>query len=205
MAAAERLERARSEQAAAAQRAQALRAQDPGMIKQWLLLAPIAVGTNGAVAVDHEQILHEAGLRPRAGEKIKVGENERVWSGVQLPDYRLDFNGLLGEVHEHSVAYAVCYIRSEVDQAGLVMKVGSDDQSKVYLNGRAIHRRLHGRTYFEDQDAVSGIELKAGVNVLVFKVVNQILRWEGSIRLTDSADLPLKGIKVTLDPDHEDH
>lgn len=91
----------------------------------------------------------------------------------------------------------LCAVR---DRAGLVMKVGSDDQAKIYLNGREILRRLNGRTYIADQDAVSGVELKAGINVLVFKAVNETRDWEGSIRLTDAADQPLNGIKVTLTP-----
>ena len=37
-----------------------------------------------------------------------------------------------------------------------------------------------------------GIELRAGLNVLVFKVVNALRDWQGSVRLTDAAGLPLK-------------
>ena len=40
----------------------------------------------------------------------------------------------------------------------------------------------------------------AGLNVLVFKVVNEASDWKGSIRLTDAAGQPVKGIKVTLTP-----
>jgi len=36
-----------------------------------------------------------------------------------------------------------------------------------------------------DQDVVRGVELKSGVNVLVFKVVNTGLYWQRSIRLPD--------------------
>ena len=37
------------------------------------------------------------------------------------------------------MAYAVCYIRSEAEQRGLRMLVGSDDEAKVYLNGKQVH------------------------------------------------------------------
>jgi hypothetical protein len=47
----------------------------------------------------------------------------------------------------------------------------------------------------------AGLELNAGVNVLVFKVVNPEADWEGSVRLTDAGGQPLQGIRVTLEPE----
>ena len=47
---------------------------------------------------------------------------------------------------------------------------------------------------------MTGVELKAGFNVLVFKVVNETSDWKGSIRFIDAQGNPLKGIKVTLTP-----
>jgi hypothetical protein len=40
--------------------------------------------------------------------------------------------------------------------------------------------------------------------VLVFKVVNGIGAWMGSIRFTDAQGNPVKGIKVMLDPEAKD-
>jgi WD40 domain-containing protein len=193
----------KNEQAAAqaAQRARALSAQDPGAIKQWLVLAPIAFeGRNGAAALDQEQILQEAQLRPRAGERVKVGGNELAWRAVQLEDYLIDFNQLSGALTEWSVAYAVCFIQSEGDQAGLVLKVGNDDQAKVYLNGKQVHKYPFPHPFVPDQDVVSDFTLNAGLNVLVFKVVNERDDWKGSIRFTDAQGHPVKGIQMTLTP-----
>jgi len=47
---------------------------------------------------------------------------------------------------------------------------------------------------------VAGVDLRAGLNVLVFKVVNEISGWRGSVRFTDAADQPVKGLRVTLTP-----
>jgi WD40 repeat protein/tRNA A-37 threonylcarbamoyl transferase component Bud32 len=181
------------------------RPQDLGEIKQWLVLAPFPfVGRSGAAALEQQEIPQEANLRPRAGERVKVAEKERAWQAVQLQHYLLDFNVLLGEQVDWSVAYAVCYVHSETAQAGLLMNVGSDDQAKVYLNGRELYQRKEARRWVPDEDEVAGVELKAGLNVLVFKVVNQIGAWQGSVRLTDAAGLPLKGIRLTLDPEAKD-
>ncbi len=46
----------------------------------------------------------------------------------------------------------------------------------------------------------AGVELKAGLNVLVFKVVNEAYDWRGSVRFTDAAGQPVKDIWVTLTP-----
>jgi hypothetical protein len=80
------------------------------------------------------------------------------------------------------------------------VKVGSDDQAKVYLNGREIYRREEGRAYVPDQDVAAGVDLQVGVNVLVFKVVNGDGDWQGSVRFTDAAGQPVKGLRVMLIP-----
>ncbi len=127
-----------------------------------------------------------------------------LWRTVQLQDYVIDFNRLAGAVTPWSVAYAVTYVQSETAQSNVVLKVGSNDQSKVYLNGRLIYECSFPRVYYDDQDVAAGVDLKAGTNVLVFKVVNELAAWLGSVRLTDPAGQPLKGIRVTLDPEGKD-
>ena len=102
------------------------------------------------------------------------------------------------------MAYAVCYLRSEAEQRGLQMLVGSDDEAKVYLNGKQVYRSPVPRGFVADQDTVPDLALNAGLNVLVFKVVNEASDWKGSIRFTDAQGNPVKGIKVTLDPEAKD-
>ena len=51
---------------------------------------------------------------------------------------------------------------------------------------------------------MTDIALNAGLNVLVFKVVNEFGDWKGSIRFTDAQGNPVKGITVTLRPDGKD-
>jgi hypothetical protein len=145
-----------------------------------------------------EQIEGEGRLRPGAGETSSIGIAELKWQEVALEDFVIDFNAILGHETTQSVAYAVCYIRSEADQRGLRMLVGSDDEAKVYLNGKQIHRFPFSRGHLADQDTVQDIALNAGLNVLVFKVVNETANWQGSIRFTDAQGSPVKGIKVML-------
>jgi hypothetical protein len=171
------------------------------MIRQWLVLAPVPYeGRDGAKALDQEQIPQEAGLRVQTGDRVKAGTNSMVWSAIQLEDHLMDFVDLLGEETNFSVAYALCYIHCQTNLSGLLMKVGSDDGAKIYLNGTEIYRHHVTRPCVPDQDVVGGVELKAGSNVLLFKVVNETGSWAGSVRLTDAAGRSVKGIRVTLTP-----
>jgi WD40 repeat protein len=207
-AAAEDLARLEGARVAAAESSRAVRARDPGAIKQWLVLAPIsfAGGTTESVfrALEEEQIPSESQIRPRTGLRTKVGAVEMVWQAVDMTDFVLDFNQLLGEQLDASLGYAVCYIRSPSAQRGLVMRVGSDDLAKVYLNGQEVYRRERPRGFVPDQDEVNNLQLKTGQNVVVFKVVNAGAGWKGSLRFTDAAGEPLNGIEVSLDPGPED-
>jgi WD40 repeat protein len=204
-AAAEYLAARQRELAAAAERDRDLRVQDPGAIRQWLVLLPIAFeGQEGARALQDEQVAKESRLRPRAGERIKTNRGGLVWFAASLEDYRIDFNRLAGTTTEWAVAYAVSYIQSELPRSGVLLKVSSDDQAKVYLNGNLVYQRTQPGSYRVTQGVAGGLELRAALNVLVFKVVNETAGWEGSVRLTDAAGQPLKGIRVTLDPEAKD-
>jgi hypothetical protein len=203
-------ERARLQREEKAARTRAARAQDEGAIKRWLVLAPISFERKGGgEALDQEQLPNEAHLQPHARQRASSGNRQHEWQKVQNKEYLLDFNQILLPSRqpngtpfvEFSVAYAVTYIHSEMDRSDLVMKIGSDDQAKVYLNGREIHRQPHTSGYIADRHVVSHVELQSGLNVLVFKVVNEGGQWQGSIWLTDAAGQPVPGITVTLDPD----
>jgi WD40 repeat protein len=205
--AAEALAKLQGARVTAAESARAVRTQNPGAIKNWLVLAPISFVGGGIDSVlralDEEQIAHESQTRPRTGQRTKAGAVELVWQAADLTDY-LDFNQLLGEQLDASVGFAVCYIRSRSVQREVIMRVGSDDLAKVYLNGQEVYRRERPRGFVPDQDEVKNLQLKTGLNVVVFKVVNAGGAWQGSLRFTDALGEPLKGIEVSLDPGPED-
>ena len=198
----ERQERARAQETLR----RMARARDEGAIKRWLILAPIPLGPlqSGAEGLDVEQIGGEARLRPADGETRAIAGGRLKWKEVVMDDYVIDFNAILGHETTQSVAYALCYIRSEAPQGDLRMTVGSDDEAKVYLNGNQIYKCVSARPFLADQDWMSHVALNAGLNVLVFKVVNEKFDWRGSIRFSDAHAAPVKGIKVTLDPEAKD-
>ncbi len=171
-------------------------------IKQWLILAPIALATgqSGTDGLDIEQIAGEGRLKPKAGDAASIGGKEFKWKEVDLKDHLLDFDATLGQVTIGSVAYAVCYLQSEAEQRGLQMLVGSQDEAKVYLNGKEVYKAALPHGTVAVQDTVQGVTLNAGLNALVFKVVNETQFWKGSLEFKDAQGNQVNGIKVTLDP-----
>jgi hypothetical protein len=188
------------------QRQQIAREGYEGSIKRWLILAPISLSGQGPLAgLDSEQVEGEGHLRPKAGDvKFLVSNRGLRWQESVSGDYVIDFNMFLERVTPWSVAYAVCYVWSEAEQRGLRMLVGSSDEAKVYLNGEQVYKYQFPRSFVADQDMAPDITLNPGRNVLVFKVVNEVRDWKGSIRLTDAQGNPVKGIRVTIDPDAKD-
>ena len=55
--------------------------------------------------------------------------------------------------------------------------LGSDDEAKAYLNGKQVYKSPFRRRFFAARDAVRDLALNAGLNLLVFKVVNELLDW----------------------------
>ena len=157
-----------------------------GFITTWLLLAPIPLdpGQNGAAALGKQQLKDEARLQPRAGDKVKVGIRELQWKTYSTKNFFFDFNDFLGQKTEDSVGYAVCYVHAPADRKGLRLLVGSDDQAVVYLNGKQFIKSENARALERDSDRAA-VSLNKGVNVLVFKVVNEKGDWSGCARFVD--------------------
>jgi hypothetical protein len=83
---------------------------------------------------------------------------------------------------------------------GVLLKTGSDDEAKVYLNGEEVLNQGQPRPIAKDQDTTP-VTLRKGVNALVLKVINHRGGWAGCVRFTDADGQPLDNLKVTLTPD----
>jgi hypothetical protein len=175
---------------------------DDGFIRNWLVLAPIPNGENasGTDALAKQFIPDEGKLKPKADEKVKIGDLELTWKGVDAGDYAINFNSVLGQQTEDSTAYAVTYVVADTEMKDLHLKMGSDDQAKVYLNGKEILKNETARPVDKDQDTAGDVTLDKGTNIIVFKVVNEKIDWAGCLRFTDKNDNPVKNLTVKLTP-----
>ena len=170
-----------------------------GFIRNWLVLAPIAVQEDsGASEIDKEFLKGEATITPRAGDKATVGGKELTWSAHQTSDFFIDFLQAFGkERGEDAAAYAVAYVIAG-EEMKVTLSIGSNDQSKAWINGKQITRFTDTRTL--EKDTESGeVTLAKGQNVLVFKVINEKNNWQGCARfMKDGA--PANNITISLAP-----
>jgi WD40 repeat protein len=174
----------------------------PGFIQTWLVLAPLKLenAETGAIGLAREQLPSETSLQPCAGDSELVTGQAISWQAFQGKEPILDFNRLLDKPCERGVAYAVCYVISAAERHDLLLQVGSDDQSKVYLNGQEIYN-YPGLRALLDLDPVGPVKLHKGTNVLVFKVVNEGQAWLGCARFVDTEGNPVQGLRYSLVPE----
>jgi len=170
-----------------------------GFIRDWLVLAPIAIdGESGADQIDKDFIAGEAAAQPKAGDKAMVGGKELAWTPHHTADYYIDFLSAFGKVRgEYVAAYAVTYVFADEDMK-VTLALSSNDQGKAWLNGQQVFRFADTRTLEKDSDH-SEVTLKKGRNVLVLKVINETNNWQGCARfLKDCA--PVQTLRIALAP-----
>jgi len=181
--------------------ADALKLDSEGYIRHWVMLAPIALseGESGVDAVFKEQIKDEAALQPKAGDKVKIRGKELTWQNITAATNYFDFNAVLKTVNDHAAGYMVTYIECDTERPDVIMAVASNDEGRIYFNGVDIYAFSEPRTLMLDADK-GKVTLKKGVNVVVFKVINEQNSWQGAMRLLDKAGTPLKNLKIRSSP-----
>ena len=184
-----------------ARAADAFQPDAEGYIRHWVMLAPISLpeGEAGSEAIFKEQLKGEAALQPRAGDKVKVGGKELTWQNIAAATNYFDFTAMVKTLNEREAGYAVTYIESETEQSDVIMAVASNDEGRIYLNGVDIYVFGEPRTLMLDADK-GKVTLKKGLNVVVFKIINEQGNWQGAMRLLDKSGAPLKNVRIKLTP-----
>ena len=171
-----------------------------GFIRNWLVLAPIAVQEDsGASEIDKDFLGGEATIKPKPDQKVNVDGKILSWQAHQTPDYFIDFRQAFGaERGEDAAGYAVAYVIAD-EAMNVKLSVGSNDQCKAWVNGKEILKFAETRTLDKDTDS-GDVALVKGQNVLVFKVINEKNSWQGAARfLKDGAGV--KTVKISLTPE----
>jgi hypothetical protein len=173
-----------------------------GYIRHWLMLAPIplAEGDSGSDAIFRQQIRDEAVLRPKAGDKVTVGGKELTWQNITAATNYFDFNAILKTLNDRAAGYAVTYIECEADRPDVILAVTSNDEGRIYFNGVDIYVWSEPRTLMLDEPEKGKVTLKKGINVFVFKVINEQNAWQGAMRLLDRSGAPLNDVRIKLSP-----
>lgn len=172
-----------------------------GYIRDWLMLAPIRLPEGGAAGdlLLGEQLKGEAALKPKAGDRVPLQGRELTWKPITATTNFFDFNAILESQNDRAAGYMVTYVECDEDIPGVIMAVGSNDQGRIYFNGVDIYAWTEARPLVIDADK-GKVTLKKGVNVIVFKIINEQNSWQGALRLSDRSGAPLKNIRVRTAP-----
>ena len=170
-----------------------------GFIRNWLVLAPIAIdGESGASEIDKDFLKGEATITPKADATVTVGGKALTWKAHQASDFFVDFLQAFGkERGEYVAAYAVAYVIADADMQ-VTLAVSSNDQGKAWVNGKQVFRFAETRTLEKDTDTIP-VTLAKGQNVLVLKVINEVNNWQGCARFLKDG-VAVKNIKISLTP-----
>jgi len=76
--------------------------------------------------------------------------------------------------------------------------MGSNDEAKVYVNGKEVVKFTETRTIEKDSDKAGGVTLNRGVNLIVFKVINEVNNWQACLRFKKSDGSVIKDFTVKL-------
>jgi len=160
-------------------------AHEKGFVTQWWLCGPFS-GSDLDKAWPPEQCVD-------TNAPVQIDGKDVGW----IYYHRLDLNDErvlnLRELIKPNENVTV-YLYAEVTITGaqdVVLKIGSDDGMKVWLNGQLAHTSQSGRRFSVDRDTATA-RLQAGVNKFLLKIVQGGGDWEACLRITDQAGQPLK-------------
>jgi len=162
----------------------------PGVVPAWRVVGPFAdsqeQGLDAIFPPDRELDLNA--LYP-------VVFGTAGWRRWETTCGVLGLTSLYGEQKgvEKCLAYACCGVTSPRQQA-VQMRLGSDDDAWVRLNGKEVYRFVGGRGLDYDQDVVP-VTLPAGRSRLEAKIYNRVGMWGLFLRFTDRAGQPAKGLR----------
>ena len=80
----------------------------------------------------------------------------------------------------------------------VTLAVGTNDQGKVFLNGKQVLVFEETRVLDKDADRVP-VSLVRGQNVLVLKVINEVNSWQACARFL-RGDVPVTNLRISLTP-----
>ena len=98
------------------------------------------------------------------------------------------------------VAYAFVTVTSP-DEREAQIRFDSDDQGKVFLNGKEVFTNTGAHSVRLDRYTIP-VTLKSGENSILVKVCNEEVKWEFYLRITDPDGKPFTDLKVSS-PDPE--
>ncbi|MCC6694657.1 MAG: DUF4838 domain-containing protein [Candidatus Hydrogenedentes bacterium] len=156
-------------------------AKEQGFITQWQLCGPFDnAGTDG----------HDRTYPPEAAVDLAAtytGKDDRTaaWRPSHSPEWR-GYVDLLEEYDstEWVCAYAACWVTLDNGPKDVVLRVGSNDSVKVFLNGSEVWNNKASRVAGVDDDLIP-VSLPAGTSCILLKIGQTRAGWGFFFRITE--------------------
>lgn len=167
-----------------------------GFIKDYLVLGPFEVFPNEteeksekaqkeAFKTDLFPTEHESKIID--GELIVIEGEEYFWQNIPTE------SGLVNlDKFYNNPDFVYAYVYAEIEnntERKVLLGIGSDDGIKIWLNDEKIFDHWEGRPHRFNEDLIS-VELKAGINKLLFKVQDMEFDWSMSCKVLDHESFP---------------
>ncbi len=164
-----------------------------GAVVRWMTLGPVR-GRPWQELYRADLLGGEASARPALGQPACGG----TWVVRDFPPVAdLSAQELFGQLSDAAMYFAV-YLHVPTARQALLL-VGSDDDVKIWLNGRLVHANSVARPVKPDEDKVGPVALQAGWNLLLAKVVNRTGHWGLSVRVVAPDGQPFPDISLAAD------
>jgi hypothetical protein len=146
-----------------------------------------------------EQVQSEATLAPKDGDEVTVNGRKLTWKRVVASTNYFDFNAVLKSQNDQAAGFLVTYVECDREIPNVTLAVASNDQGRIYFNGVDIYAFTEARPLLLDADK-GRVTLKKGVNVFVFKVLNEQNSWQAAMRFMEKSGAPLKDVRIRVAP-----
>jgi HEAT repeat protein len=157
-----------------------------GFVVHWWVIGPLA----------NRDSLRQRDIIPAdqpvdISQPVKMNRREYQWKYVEIgnPLGQLDLERAAAR-RDNVGAYLYAEVESDQARESL-FKIGSDDDVFCWLNGELVHKFVGDRGWSPDQD-IAHVQLKAGTNRILMKVLNGGAQWAMSLRITDLDGKPLR-------------
>lgn len=148
-----------------------------GYISTWLVAGPVDKLAESGVSLEHFPCLDSNAPSGKFWKQRSVNSD-----GV------INFIDAFGALsNTHALVAATVYFS---DQCSGQIRLGSDDGSRVWLNGKKVHQITEGRGYIFDNDIID-VDFKKGANLILVEVQQYDGGWQFGLRLTNSDGKPL--------------
>ena len=162
-------------------------ATEYGFINRWLLCGPF----DNAAMAGHDYVYPpEQAVEPEASYEGKGGRMV-AWKKNNTPEWQ-GYVDLVKEFDdsEWSSAYALCWVTLDEGPKDVLIRVGSNDSLKIFLNGSEVWSKKLQRAALVDNDLVP-VTLPQGTSAILVKVGQAALNWGFYFRITERDSLAI--------------